>query len=130
MTNEDAIKYFEHQNKKAESLTQSPKIMFPSYGANELAIAALQAQAERDNPKALSLEELRERVGKVVYIHWHNPQSMPWVEKFSKIQPFILRSISEKDICGSTIDAITYQQLSEQGIWWEAYDYKPKGGTA
>ncbi|GEM_PF-5384884 len=43
-----------------------------------LALEALQEKAERENPKPLTLEQLKERIGKPVFVVGANPKKREW----------------------------------------------------
>jgi hypothetical protein len=106
---EDAIKTLEFYNFPAAKITEHEDAV----AAAELAISALRAQAERENPKPLTITELKERVGKWVWIEqtekqsgWHNvfqksPLSMIGVDGY----------VTERDI---------------QRKYAIAYDHEPK----
>lgn len=76
MTIAEAIKYFSGavQDKSVLSVAKSmdaPKVLGMVervYKANELALAALQEKAEREDPKPLTIEELRQMHGEPVWM--------------------------------------------------------------
>lgn len=115
MTNEEnTIEYWETQ-----------KRLFP-HSANvlgghiDISIAALQAQAERDNPKPLSLEELRGMDGEPVYFVEH--------EKIWHISAWVLCIKPENDWFRFITVSMEpmYRNAKNYGKTWLAYHYKPK----
>ena len=92
--------------------------------ALDMAIKSLQAQAERDNPKPLSLEELREMFGSPVWIVQGN-ESNPEETETVLVELF-----------GEERGYITFFQFGNEvedglltehyGKTWLAYRYKPK----
>lgn len=77
------------------------------FPAIELALAALRAQQERENPKPLTLEQLKEREGKPVYIidTYHGGMK----------------------IWNIWDDSMDEEEEREYGKTWNAYDYEPGG---
>jgi len=115
MTNEEAIKnltaymYFEFD--------ELPKDVGIAMSAG---IVALREQAERDNPKPLSLEELREMDGEPVWVEkLDNSQLSGWhVVDGSGDDAFLVA----KDRWRIPVDCL--------GNYRIAYRYKPREGTA
>ena len=73
-----------------------------------VAIAALRAQQERENPRPLMPKELKERVGKPYYHVELNYSDKWW-------------GIMRKEIAEHPKDY-------HYGDWWLAYDHEPKEG--
>lgn len=70
--------------------------------------AALRAQAERENPQPLTLEQLRERIGRPYYHVSHvGNKNNKWV--------ILQKAIGE------------HPEDYHYGEWWLAYDHEPKG---
>ncbi len=93
--------------------------------AIELAIEVLQEKAERENPKPLTLEQLRERIGKPVYVvHFSSSCSLKKPSEW-----LILKS------CNPTIDYpfVIFEGCGLNAMYyckgWIAYDHEPKEGT-
>lgn len=53
--------------KQIKQILETEPCFHPFYDSLEMAIDALREKAERENPKPLTLEQLKERVGKPVY---------------------------------------------------------------
>lgn len=105
MTTEEAITFAEN----AQILTDE----FVLQEFYRLAEGAIRAQQERENPKPLTLDELREMVGEPVWID-------DWFEDFHGWE------LSE--------DAADYfdgesREVEEYGCRWVAYRHKPKEGS-
>jgi hypothetical protein len=93
-------------------------------GSNEQADAmlagahALRAQQERENPKPLTLEELKERVGKPVWIKFLESGKGSWE---------ILGSVyTAKIISCDPYAGAVYRSVESYGKTWLAYDHEPK----
>lgn len=87
-------------------------------------IIASRAQQERENPKPLTLEELKERVGKPVWFQYHansftgDSQIGWWV---------IIDGVHKHTISAGTPHAsVMFQSISEIGIKWDMYDHELK----
>ena len=104
----------------------SPTCELPRILPTEIAIEALREKAERENPQPLTLEELKERVGKPIWIHAFNAK---WEKTtiYSKVYPYLIRNISENEMYGATKEAQEWRHFDEYGDWWLAYDHEPKG---
>ncbi len=88
------------------------------------AIAALRAQQERENPRPLTLDELREMVKKPIWIEF--------IHKSESSQYRIVRGFSGNDILFEEYDKefgpYKSAYLGHYGNVWRAYRHKPKGG--
>ena len=84
-----------------------------------LAIEALRKKAERENPKPLTLEQLKERVGKPVYRRWRNGNGI-WE---------VLERIEEKMEIGNSEILVFFQHdnwFPERFDRVEFFDHEPK----
>ncbi|WP_027399839.1 hypothetical protein [Anaerovorax odorimutans] len=77
----------------------------------------LQEKAERENPKPLTLEELRERDGKPVWITGIYSKSGIWTLVETKVLSGLVKSFYN-----------TKRYFDDYGINWLAYDHEPKEG--
>lgn len=82
----------------------------------ETAIEALRAMEERDNPKPLTLDQLKERVGKPV---WFKPVNNDegWWRVISRTEPLDGDAFYFTD---------SYCWRNAYGKTWLAYDHEPK----
>jgi hypothetical protein len=106
-----------HIHKHGKTMSESDALVI---------VEALEQMQALENPTPLTLEQLRERAGKTIYIRAHKPANMPYVDMKSRVYVFLVRSFTETQMSGATVDAQEWRQLSEHGIWWDAYDYPPK----
>ena len=125
MTREEAIKRFENQLKAAIVVLDSGFGTHP--GENDrlyrerkemaqLAIAALREQEERENPKPLTMDELRQMDGEPVWIERCGSDSQDdkeWALVFDA-----------GGFCRTSVGNIAFFAL--YGIGWLAYRSKPK----
>jgi hypothetical protein len=86
-----------------------------------LAIEALREKAERENPKPLTLEELKKRVGKPVFLV-HKAGGRHWD---------VLTKVTETTEYGKTEIRFFWRGMSELGSkyypeWIQYYDHEPK----
>ncbi len=79
---------------------------------------ALRVQQERENPQPISLVELKERVGKPVWI-WSKYHEGGWNIPFDVSDERFMRFITLK--CSDV-----GRQWIEYGLNWLAYDHEPK----
>ncbi|WP_206460406.1 hypothetical protein [Anaerovorax sp. IOR16] len=90
----------------------------------DLAIEALQEKSERENPKALTLEQLREREGKPVYVVYFSSSCS--IKKPSEW--LVLK------LCNPTVDYpfVVFEGERLNAMYycrgWIAYDHEPKEG--
>ena len=87
--------------------------------ALDMAIEALREKAERENPKPLTLEQLKKRVGKPVYRRWRNGNGT-WE---------VLERIEEKTEVGNSEILVFFQHddwLPERFDLAEFFDHEPK----
>lgn len=132
MTTEEAIKYFYGavENKSVLSAAMSMDdakvldMVVRVYEANELALIALREKAERDNPKPLTIEELRQLDEEPV---WVKPEGTTagygmWCEV---IYNRLTRRVE------ALIPGVehTWFEGDEYGETWTAYRRKPKEET-
>lgn len=89
------------------------------------AIEALQAQAERDNPQALTLEQLKQRDGKPVYvvfgIHLPCPNGEQWL--IAEIVPMPNNAFARFYGARSMYRSADFDSYGKE---WIAYDHEPK----
>jgi hypothetical protein len=87
--------------------------------ALDMAIEALREKAERENPKPLTLEELKERVGKPVWIQKeHYGEYKVFKKHHDSLNKYGKRYwFTDKEILFEC----------HYGETWLAYDYEPKG---
>ncbi|QIB68250.1 hypothetical protein Ami103574_02500 [Aminipila butyrica] len=83
--------------------------------AFEIAIQALQEKAARENPRPLTLEQLKERIGKPVWITDRHGKGGIWA---------IVVSQEEHQLVKSAYGTVRY--FSDYGLHWLAYDHEPK----
>ncbi len=128
MTTEEAIKRYE---KEISQLKNEPSIirnrMEPEWqaqiNARSLALAALRAQQERENPKPLTPDELREMDGEPVFIT-HSKYGKGWCiidwHGVNKSWFYFSKTGTSEGMTAVPITAVTY------GEYWLAYRHKPK----
>ena len=109
MTIEEAIKAMQNID-LVLSVTES------EHEAARMAISALRAQAERENPQPLTLEELRRMDGEVVYI----PESEEYFGGMGIV------SVSQERVVDVGDPKFGYWPFREYGEGWRAYRSKPK----
>lgn len=78
---------------------------------NEIVLAALRAQQERENPQPLTLEELRRMDGEVVYI----PESEEYFGGMGIV------SVSQERVVDVGVPKFGYWLFREYGEGWRAY---------
>lgn len=95
--------------------------------ALEFAVSALREKLERENPKPLTIEELRQMDGEPV---WVTDPSEPAVSAYCTIdvcvrfkEDRVNDKYSEAMIPG---DGFSYYQFDKYGKTWIAYRHKPK----
>lgn len=81
-----------------------------------MAITALREKAEREDPKPLTLEELRHMDGEPVYIVYASAQPCEWV----------VFDHHNDDGFGTSDNSWWFAKC--YGKFWEAYRHKPKEG--
>ena len=97
----------------------NPMCQYEREAAFEIALSALREKAERENPKPLTLEELKERVGKPVYRRWRNGNGT-WE---------VLERIEEKTETGNPVILVFFQHddwFPERFDCVELFDHEPK----
>lgn len=104
MTIEEAIKAMQNID-LVLSVTES------EHEAARMAISALRAQAERENPQPLTLEELRRMDGEVVYI----PESEEYFGGMGIV------SVSQERVVDVGVPKFGYWLFREYGEGWRAY---------
>ena len=104
MTIEEAIKAMQNIDLML-SVTES------EHEAARMAISALRAQAERENPQPLTLEELRRMDGEVVYI----PESEEYFGGMGIV------SVSQERVVDVGVPKFGYWLFREYGEGWRAY---------
>lgn len=112
MTTEEAIAWFE---------MCKPGIARPgARGMYEKAIAALRAQQERENPKPLTLDELRQMDGEPVWVVPLGPNP-DWVSHWCLYHDGYVypNSVTRKGV-------MYFYYTERYGEAWLAYRYKPK----
>lgn len=118
-----ALKHFSKELEKYKQRIEDCPIEWPAQkrtlstlaGYYETAVSALRAQAERQNPKPLTLEELRERVGKPVWRVGVNVKE--W------IFPAAVSIVPYKQIWFFDSDGYAHTALCEHEKY---YDHPPK----
>ena len=94
--------------------------------AVSLSVTALRAQQERENPKPLTLDELRQMDGEPVWLHTFSS-----IQKKTNISQWvILESIGNSNavfLKGGCNSRIT-KWFCNYGTTWLVYRYKPKDG--
>lgn len=119
MTTEEAIKNIVAYAYYAESVPMQVGKAF------DVAIAALRAQQERENPEPLTLDELRKMDGEPVWIVEIEGNRSYWA--------IVQRTVRYKcyDVIYMTTleDAYDYGVSTLYGKTWLAYRHKPKEGT-
>ena len=118
---EDAIKTLEFYNFPAAKITEHEDAV----AAAELAISALRAQAERENPKPLTLEQLKERDGNPVWTVTNGVYGSGGWEliKFTIVCACPWHEIIE---CVRLDEEQYGCEISTYGKTWLAYDHEPK----
>ena len=106
---EKAIEVIQELRKKYAANPETRYLM-----ALIMAESALREKAERENPQPLTLEELKERVGKPVFLMWKRGKQWPW-----EADGWV---IDDED--DEYVDGWNYKNY---GITWLAYDFEPKG---
>lgn len=111
MNTEQAIQEIAH------AIGQDCLLEYPSDDALKIALAALRAQQERENPKPLTVEELKERHNRPVWIQEiEKPSESCWrLCYWDRGKYLVLLGISS---AGHLID--------EYGKTWTAYAHEPK----
>lgn len=104
MTIDEAIKAMQNID-LVLSVTES------EHEAARMAISALRAQAERENPQPLTLEELRRMDGEVVYI----PESEEYFGGMGIV------SVSQERVVDVGVPKFGYWLFREYGEGWRAY---------
>lgn len=102
---EKAIAFFQHKAamKRAAGYAEA--------GHYDLALSALREKQERENPKPLTLDELRDRNGKPIYI-----VSKEFGDSW-EIASYDKRRFFGRGLC---------YWLDDYGKTWLAYDHEPK----
>jgi hypothetical protein len=114
---QEAIEFYKLQNKKMEYETWKPCQIYPAYRANEIAIEALQEQAEREKEnKPLTLEELRQMDGEPVWVVGKR-------ELKAAINGWML--INTKSNYSEAMTSTKSCQFADYGKLWLAYARKP-----
>ena len=91
----------------------------------ELTIEALREKLARENPEPLTLAELRQMNGELVWLEVIDPTEK-WLPDFSDWARVYINEISEVwfDVFGNDIGAMPEE--SNHGKTWNAYRHKPK----
>ena len=115
MTIEEAIKRI-RSHMRNHHIGEYPHIHIKE--AMDMAIAALQEKAERENPKPLTIEELKQMGGCPVYVIPLQPFQQQW-EGWH---------LMYDDCSGAAVPGIEYWNwsLEDYGETWIAYRHKPK----
>lgn len=97
----------------------SPMCQYDREAAFEIALSALREKAERENPKPLTLEQLKERVGKPVWIQKeHYGEYKVFKKHHDSLNKYGKRYwFADKEILFEC----------HYGETWLAYDHEPKG---
>ena len=116
MNSEKAISWFE--NRMKNTTMPGARAMF------SMALSALREQQERENPKPLTLDELRQMDGEPVWLHTFSS-----VQKKTNISQWaILESIGNSNavfLKGGCNSRIT-KWFCNYGTTWLVYRHKPK----
>lgn len=80
----------------------------------KVALEALKQASERQNPQPLTLEQLKERVGKIVYIN-----KKPYYVDLNDVEEIQIRSNANR--------SLTILKECNYGKTWFAYDHEWKG---
>jgi len=91
---------------------------------NKIRVEAIREKLERNNPKPLTLDELKERAGKPVWIR--ELYGSPELLRFDRFEPATYHSGDDArfDQFGTTRGIIRW--LCKYGETWLAYDHEPK----
>ena len=126
MTNDEAIRRIQ-DHMRVHHIGEYPHIHIKE--ALDMAIAALQEKAERENPAPLTIEELRLMDGEPV---WVTDLSEPAVSVYCTIdvcmrfkEDRVNDKHSEAMVPG---DGFSYYLFDKYGKTWIAYRHKPKEG--
>lgn len=119
MTTEEAIQII--QRGAAEADARRPKdakgyVFGAIADACKMALDALRAQQERENPEPLTLEQLRDMPGEPVYIVLLYENNSWWI---------VIRGVNGRKL---TADYGGWFDLKDYGETWIAYRQKPKEG--
>lgn len=90
--------------------------------AYNITLSILREKQERDNPQPLTLEQLKERIGKPVWI------KNKYGKIFCRVLAFYLDSLSPDSRRFIFTDGEPLF-VGQHGTEWDAYDYEPKGAT-
>lgn len=112
MNSEKAISWFE--NRMKNTTMPGARAMF------SMALSALREQQERENPKPLTLDELRQMDGYPVYIH---SEKYPYHTGWRVIRKLEFGPFEELYIHFSNGEVF---HVREYGTAWVAYRHKPK----
>lgn len=97
-----------------------------SKAAIKMSISALRAQQERENPKPLTLDELRERDGKPVWIEYKHGAFVDWYKSWAILARVARNELGVEKFIFKGEGHLGERQLSAYGKTWLAYDYPPK----
>jgi hypothetical protein len=104
---------------RAKLAKTHPESYANSIRLENLKIEALREKQERMNPKPLTLEELREQIGKPAYIKLFDPDEEFWVLRNSWVDT----RVPEPNI----LFHMRWYSHKDYGKTWIAYDHEPKG---
>lgn len=94
--------------------------------ALDMGIAALKEKAERENPRPLTLDELREMDGVPFYVQMTDVlDNSVWVPT---VWPAISDTVSGVDVAIWAGQENSYLKFRDYGKTWIAYRHKPKEG--
>lgn len=94
--------------------------------ANRIALAALRAQLARENPQPLTLDELRERDGKPVWVKGQWGNDGEWVIVSFYASEMHGTCLSVRDGVGYGVGYSVGYPFAYYGNKWLVYDYPPK----
>lgn len=101
-----------------------------NYDIFDLAIQALQEKAERENPKPLTLEQLKERAGKPVWVKLTNNRTY-YIDKITEnFETWCFVECKSQCFKIRTPQSNLLERYEEgYGTTWIAYDHEPKEAT-
>lgn len=119
MTVEQAIEIIERKSSTPDGNETFGEDIEPAYN---IALSALRAQQQRENPQPLTSEELRQMIGEPIFIKRKYEAVGHWkiLDSYGKC------SITEETFNFSDDD---FEFLKNYGIVWLAYRYPPKEDT-
>lgn len=94
---------------------------------DRMALTSLREKLERDNPQSLTLDELRERDGKPVWVqNVKHPERSRWELMVNAVYSFVNQEYSFQTCWPQKL--VCYRRGKDYGKTWLAYDYQPKEG--